>query len=199
MDEIVKYIKKQGGYATMKELKEAKFQTRDIKKYVQDYILEKVKPGLYRLSETNFYKNVNLSFVDVCNSVPTGVICLGSAINYHNLSMYNPSEIHIAVMNSKKTVKINFPPVKFYFFRKNQYSLGIKIIKTKYGDIRIYDIEKTICDIFRFKNEYGEEIALEALRNYTKRKDSDYYKLREYSKICRVYSIVNPYLKGLIG
>ena len=52
MDEIVKYIKKQGGYATMKELKEAKFQTRDIKKYVQDYILEKVKPGLYRLSET---------------------------------------------------------------------------------------------------------------------------------------------------
>ena len=45
MDEIVKYIKKQGGYATMKELKEAKFQTRDIKKYVQDYILEKVKIG----------------------------------------------------------------------------------------------------------------------------------------------------------
>lgn len=199
MDKIIKYIKKQGGYATMKELKEAKFQTRDIKKYVQDYILEKVKPGLYRLSETNFYKNVNLSFVDVCNSVPTGVICLGSAINYYNLSMYNPSEIHIAVMNSEKTVKINFPPVKFYFFRKNQYSLGIEIIKTKYGDIRIYDIEKTICDIFRFKNEYGEEIALEALRNYTKRKDSDYYKLREYSKICRVYSIVNPYLKGLIG
>jgi len=199
MDEIIKYIKKQGGYATMKELKEAKFQTREIKKYVQNNILEKVKPGLYRLADINFYKNVNLSFVDACTSVPTGVICLGSAINYYNLSTYNPSEIHIAVMNSEKIVRINYPPVKFYYFRKNQYSLGIKVIKTKFGEIRIYDVEKTICDIFRFKSDYGEEIAIETLRNYTKRKDADYFKLREYSKKCRVFSIINPYLKGLIG
>lgn len=199
MNDIIKYIKKHGGYATMTELKEAGFQTRVIKKYVQDKILEKIKPGLYRLSEIDFYKNVNLSFMDACKSVPKGVICLGSAISYYNLSTYNPPEIQIAVLNSCKPVKINYPPIKFYFFRKSQYSLGIKIIKTKFGDIRIYDIEKTICDIFRFKNEYGDEIALETLRNYTKRKDADFYKLREYSKICRVYTIINPYLKGLIG
>jgi predicted transcriptional regulator of viral defense system len=199
MADIVKYIKKNGGYATMKELKEAKFQTREIKKYVQNNVLEKIKSGLYRLSNIDFYRNVNLSFVDVCNAIPSGIICLGSAINYYSLSTYNPNEIHIAVMNSKKPVKIIYPPVKFYFFRKNQFTLGIKIHKTKFGDIRIYDIEKTICDIFRFRNEYGDEIALESLRNYTKRKEADYFKLRKYSKICRVYSIINPYLKGLIG
>ncbi|MCX6162882.1 MAG: hypothetical protein NTV87_16300 [Ignavibacteriae bacterium] len=199
MTDITKYIKQQGGYATMKGLKEAKYQTRDIRKYVNQNMIEKVKPGLYRLPDTGFYKNVNLSFVDACNAIPTGVICLGSAINYYNLSTYNPREIHIAVLNSEKPVKIIYPPVKFYYFRKNQYETGIEIIKTKYGDIRIYDIEKTICDIFRFRNEYGDEIALESLRNYTKRKDADYNKLRRYSKICRVYSIINPYLKGLIA
>lgn len=199
MDKIVKYAKNKGGYVTMKELKDAKYQTRDIKKYVQNKVLEKVKPGLYRLNDENFYKDINISFVDACKAISSGVICLGSAISHYNLSVYNPSEIHIAVLNSDKPVKINYPPVKYYYFRKNQYELGIKYIQTKYGEIRIYNLEKTVCDIFRFRSEYGEDIALEVLRNYTKRKDADYFKLREYSKKCRVYSIINPYLKGIIG
>lgn len=199
MKEIIKYIKKQNGYATMSGLKESGFQTRSIRDCVREGVLEKVKPGLYRLSDSGYYRNVNLSFVDVCRAVPNGVICLGSAVSYYGLSTYNPHEVHIAVLNSDKKVKINYPPVKFYFFRQNRYSSGIKKVNTKFGVIRIYDIEKTVCDMFGFRNVFGDDIALEALRNYVKRKDADYIKLKKYSVICRVASIINPYLKGLAG
>lgn len=199
MEEIIKYIKKRNGYASMNELKESGFQTRHISECVREGTLEKVKPGLYRLSDSGFYKNVNLGFTDVCRAVPRGVICLGSAVNYYGLSTYNPAEIHVAVLNSDKAVKIYFPPVKFYFFRNEQYTNGIKTIKTIFGDIRIYEIEKTVCDMFRFRNILGEDIALESLRSYIKRKDADFYKLRNFSIACRVASIITPYLKGLVG
>lgn len=197
MNNIIQYLKSRGGYATMKELKASKFQPRNIKTLLDKNVIEKVKPGLYRISNTKYFGRTNLSFTDVCNAVPSCVICLGSAISFYNLSTFNPSEVHIAVPNSEKPVNLFYPPVKYYFFRKLQYETGRSIIKTKHGDIRIYDVEKTVCDIFRFRNIFGEDIALEVLRNYTKRKDLNYFKLLKYSKICRVSTLIESYLKGM--
>lgn len=197
MNDIIRYIKSRGGYASMKELKALKFQPRNIKALLDENVIEKIKPGLYRISNTKYFKCVNLSFTDVCNAVPSCVICLGSAISFYNLSTFNPPEVHAAVLNSEKPVKINYPPVKYYFFRKAQYDTGQSIIKTKHGNIRIYDVEKTVCDIFRFRNTFGDDIALEVLRNYTKRKDKNYVKLLNYSKICRVNTVIESYLKGM--
>ena len=182
----------------MKDLKALKFQTRNIKSLLDENAIEKVKPGLYRISSPKYFKGVNLSFMDVCNAVPSCVICLGSAISFYNLSTFNPSEVHIAVPNSEKPVNLFYPPVKYYFFRKTQYDTGQSTIKTKFGDIRIFDIDKTVCDIFRFRSTFGDDIALEVLSNYTKRKDVNYFKLLKYSKICRINTVVESYLKGMI-
>jgi len=90
-------------------------------------------------------------------------------------------------------------PVKVYYFTEKNFNLGIVTVQTKYGDVRIYDREKTICDIFRYKDKIREDVVYESLKNYVGSKNAAYFKLRNYAKICRVSKIIDPSLKTLLG
>ena len=178
----------------MKELREQGFQTRDIKTLQEQAKIDKIKSGLYKYPDVSY---ANEGFVGVCKSVPKGVICLVSAMDYHYLSTINPDKIHLAIPHSEKKIEINYPPVKFYYFRENFFELGIQEIKTEAGNFKIYNAEKTICDMFRYRNKLGEDTALEGLRNYLKRKDANINMLWEYAVKCRVKTIIHPYIKAM--
>ncbi len=194
MKKLIGYFKEKK-YATMKELREQGFQTRDIKKLMEQGKIEKIKSGLYKSSDVNIEHE---GFIDVCKSVPQGIICLISALEYHGLSTVNPNQIYIAIPHSEKKVNISFPPVKFFFFRDRYYLMGIEEIETKNGSFKIYNAEKTICDMFRYRNKLGEDLALEGLKNYLKQRNADINKLWDYAIKCRVKTIVHPYLKALV-
>ena len=70
----------------------------------------------------------------------------------------------------KKSKSLNYPPIKIFYFRERFYNPGIEMIKTKYGEIKIYNKEKTVCDMFRYRNKLGEELAMQALKNYLEQK-----------------------------
>ncbi|MFA4919285.1 MAG: type IV toxin-antitoxin system AbiEi family antitoxin domain-containing protein [Thermodesulfovibrionales bacterium] len=209
MEKIIKYFRRHSGYARMKELKKASFQTRDIAHLLQEGIIVKVKPGLYRLA--NFIDialpaitinatgyTISVGIMDVCRAIPEGVICLASALELYGLTTFNPSEIYVAIPNASKKPKIEYPPVKIFYFRDRFYRTGIEKIMAGDVTVNIYNMEKTICDVFRYRNKIGEDIALEGLKNYMLRKDASINKLREYAEICRVKTIMMPYLKALI-
>ena len=198
MEEIIKFIRKNKGYARMKELKQAGFHTRKIKQILELGKIEKIKPGLYRLSDMYGISEYSQSLIDVCNSMKTGIICLISALEFHQLSTINPSNVYVALPNSDKQTNIEYPPVNVFYFRDTFYDLGIEQINTKTGTFRIYNAEKTICDMFRYRNKLGEDLALEGLRNYLKRKDADMAKLREYAIKCQVKTVLLPYLKAMV-
>lgn len=199
MEEIEKYIVKNGGFASSKELKEANFHTRVIASLVKEGTIEKIKPGFYRISDFSYFKNVNISLVTVCRADPKAVICLLSALDFFEMTDFNPSEIYFAIPHSyKKKIIIN-PPVKTFFFRERFYNPGIQIIKTKYGDVKIYNREKTVCDMFRYRNKLGEDLAAQALKNYLKQKNKSIATLMKYAEICQVKSVITPILKGLVA
>ena len=183
----------------MKELKAASIHTRDILRLLQEGAIEKVKPGLYKLIELPECDGVPISFVDVCRAVPTGIICLLSALAYYELTTFSPSQVYVAVPNSQKPPRIDYPPVNIYYFRDRFYDCGIEIIKTSFGDVRIYGREKTICDIFRYRNKLGEDIALEGLKNYLGTKSANIRVLNDYAEKCQVKTIIGPYLKALLA
>lgn len=79
----------------MKELRAACFQTFEISALVSQGRIERVKPGLYRLAEDGT-SGEHAGLVEVCRAVPIGVICLLSALDYHGLTTFNPSEIYVA-------------------------------------------------------------------------------------------------------
>jgi len=199
MEDLLKYFSKNGGFARMRDLKEASFHTRTIAQYLKDGKIEKVKPGLYRLAEPRSKKNENVSFADVCNAVPKGIICLTSALAHYELTTFNPSEVFVAIPLAEKPHKILFPPTKFFFFSERFYSIGIERIRTSMGEVRVYCKEKTICDMFRYRNKLGEDIAVEALKNYLKSKNKNLKLLQEYAMKCQVKTVMLPYLRALVG
>jgi predicted transcriptional regulator of viral defense system len=196
---IVDFISNKGGYARMKELKEASFKTADIKKLVAERILDKIKPGLYRISDLEYPADISLGFVDISKAIPRGVICLISALSHYELTTFNPSEIYVAIPNERYAPHIIYPPAVVFYFRDRFYKPGIEIVDTIYGKVRIYNREKTICDMFRYRNKLGEDLAIEGLKNYINYKHADLYQLRRFAEICRVKTIMLPYLKALVG
>jgi len=195
MNEITDYIKRQGGYARMSELRSAGFQTRDISKLCEEGILEKVKAGLYKLSSSD----VTSGYVDVSKAIPEAVIAVASALSFHELTTFNPSKIHIAIPHDAKPKGINFPPVEVYYFRKAQYEPGIEQVEIQGHSVKVYNREKTVCDMFRYRNKLGEDLALEGLQNYLNRSDSNLNELSKFMKICRVKTVMEPYVKAMVA
>lgn len=198
MDKITKYLSAAGGYARMKELRAAGFQTRDVANLVAQGHVERVKPGLYRLAGQG-ESGENAGLAEVCRALPDGVICLLSALDYHGLTTFNPSEVYVAIPHEAKPPRLLYPPIKPFYFRERFYTPAIEHIKTPDGEIRVYGREKTICDMFRYRQKLGEDLALEALKMYLKLKDSSTNRLLEYASICQARTVMMPYLKALVA
>ncbi len=199
MKKIKEYIESQGGYAKMGDLRKAGFQTRDIKALVDNGEIEKVKSGLYKVWSAVDDSKLNPSFIDVCRAFPKSVICLLSAVEYHELSTVNPTQVYAAIPKAEKPPQIEHPPVNFYYWEKPIYEEGIIEIKTASGIVKIYDKEKTICDLFRYRDKLGEDIAIEALKNYLKLKSYNLNKLRNYAEKMRIKKTITPYIKAIVG
>jgi len=199
MSNILRYLKRKGGFARMNELRAASFQTRDIAKLVQLGKIEKVKSGLYKLPQIDLSTDINAGLVEVSHAVPKGVIALASALAHYGLTTFVPSEIHVAIPLWDKPPKIEFPPIRFFYYPRQFYGVGIEEIKTSAGTVRMYNMEKTICDVFRYRNRIGENLALEGLRNYLRRKDSNINKLYEFAIACRVKTVILPYIKAMVS
>ncbi|MCD4818016.1 MAG: type IV toxin-antitoxin system AbiEi family antitoxin domain-containing protein [Candidatus Cloacimonetes bacterium] len=196
MNSLEEYFIANKGYAVMKDLKNNSFHTRAISKAVENGIIEKVKPGLYKLIDYDW--DENNSFVDICKAKRDAVICLSSAMQYYNLSTINPQLITVAVPANTDKFKLKYPPIKIYYFSKILFPVEIEQVDTEQGEFKIYSLEKTICDAFRYRNKIGEDIALEALKNYLLRKNSNLSKLHKIAKQCKVNSILEPYIKVLV-
>ncbi len=193
---IYKVFKKHKDFARTKDILAAGVHTRNIKRAREKGQVIQVKRGLYRLAEIPLISNQG--FVDLARAVPGGIICLLSALSYYELTTFNPSVIAMAICRGSRKPKINYPPVEFYHFSKKQFEAGINKIKIKGYKIRIYNLEKTICDCFRYRNKLGLDIAKEGLSEYLKRKDRNLEKLLEYAEICRIKPLLQTWLNAMI-
>jgi len=189
------FFKRNHGYARMKDLKQIGVHTRTILKLREEGIIEKIKPGLYRLSE---FSDVNyVSFVDVCKAAPKAVISLLSAADFFELTTFTPWRVYAAIPHGSKKPEVIYPPTRFLNFRKHSFAPGIETVSIEAGQFRIYDREKTVCDLFRLTAVAGEDIAVEALKNYLVWSKNNTGKLRGYMRLLRVENKIAPILKGL--
>lgn len=194
---ILEIIRNKGGYATMKELKEAGIHTRKVKEALEQDFVIKIKPGLYKLKD--YQRDEYESFVDIHIANDSAIICLSSALAYHELTTFNPSKITVAVPNNTDRFNLDYPPIDVFFYRENIYNAGIKVVERSYGSFKIYNKPKTVCDMFHYRNKLGEDLAFEGLRNYLELPEANLNELQKYMKICRVKTVMKPYLKALVS
>jgi len=159
-------------------------------------ILETISRGLYRLAELPPPRNPDL--VTVAHKIRNGVICLISALSFHEMTTQIPHEVYIAVKQGSEPPRLSYPPIRLFWFSGDVYSEGVEIRKVGGVPLRIYSPEKTVADCFKHRNKIGIEVALEALKAYRRRKSFNVDKLLHSARICRVEKIMRPYLEAIL-
>ena len=195
--ELLDFFKQNNGYVRLKDIRNTMLHTREVSNAVSEGEIEKIVPGLYKLVDYDWEENNN--FIDVCKSNKSAVICLLSALAYYELTTFNPSEITVAVPHNTPKFQLIYPPIEVYYFSDNFYHIGIDEITLKHGVIKIYNKEKTICDMFRYRKRLGEDLALEGMKNYLQLKEANINLLLEYAVKSKVQNIMMPYLKALMA
>jgi predicted transcriptional regulator of viral defense system len=184
------------GYVSTKEVEDKGINRYYINQLEKLGLLLKVKTGLYKWGNYDFQYNFEL--VDVFKIVPKGVLCLTSALAYYDLTTYNPWQYEIAIERTKRVTIPDYPPIKLMYFSNKQLELGIVETAIDGHTVRLYNIEKTICDCVRYRNKIGIVIVKEGINEYLKRKDKDLHKLMKYAEVCRVQKILKEYLEVLV-
>ena len=159
-------------------------------------LIEQVARGLYRLTEAEPMSTPDLATVGA--KIPQAVVCLISALDWHGLTTQIPHEVHVALKRSAYRPKLPYPPVRVYWLTEPCYSAGVELHEVDGVPVRIYSAEKTLVDCFKFRNQVGLDVALEALRFYAERGPVRTETLFAFSKLCRVRGVMRPYLEALL-
>lgn len=159
-------------------------------------VVEPVSRGFYRLASLEPLAHPDL--VTVATRVPHGVLCLVSALSFHELTTQVPHVIDVALERGKTKPRLDDPPTHFVWFSGPAFHQGIETHELDGVPVRIYDPEKTLVDCFRFRNQIGMDVVLEALRLWRgrgKRRKLDV--LLRYARMRRVERGMRPYLEAM--
>ena len=159
-------------------------------------IIEQVSRGFYRLVELPPISNPDL--VTVSLRFPNAVICLISALSYHNITTQIPHVVSVAVPRDSRIPSLDYPPVQAHRFSNDAYNSGIENHSLDGVPVKVYTPEKTLADCFKFRNKIGMDVVIEALKLYRSRQQFNLEKLLTYAEVCRVKNIMTPYLEATI-
>ena len=157
--------------------------------------LDQLARGVYRLAEMPPLADPDLATVG--KRLPKGVVCLISALAFHELTTQIPHVVHVALPRTSRTPKLEYPPLQVYRFSGQAYSAGVEPHTVEGADVRVYSAEKTLADCFKYRNKIGLDVALEAMRAYRTRRGARLQKVLEYARVCRVEKVVRPYLEAM--
>lgn len=152
--------------------------------------------GLYRIPDAEL--TLNHSLAEASKRVPNGVICLLSALRFHEMTTQAPFEVWMAISPKARRPKLNYPPLRIVRFSGGSLTVGQEEHRIEGVPVRVYDPAKTVADCFKYRNKIGLEVALEALRDFWRERRGTVDELWRYAEICRVARIMRPYLESLV-
>jgi len=194
-DRILNVFQEHSGYAWTKDIRAKGIHHKYLQELVDEGIIIRLRHGLYSLPEIESYNSLHEALL----VVPDGIICMGTALSFYELTTWNPPDIHIAIPHGRKIVLPDYPPVKLYYFTGVFFETGqTKITLDSGQQISIYDKERTICDSVRYRNKIGIDITKEALGEYIRSKDKNLNTLFDYANRLRIRSVLNQYLDVLL-
>ncbi len=174
------------GYISTRELLDEGFSNRQIAVLTEENYLEKVCHGCYWMLQCGYKKPDDYKCIEVCLSDSRAVIAMKSACYYQGLIESEPDVLVVATERTDRSViKMKFP-VERRYFSSSHFQYGIKKIETKFGKYNIYDIERSLYDMVRLKDETVIEVF-----NHMKVQTTQYERISEYGKLLREMNIKN--------
>jgi predicted transcriptional regulator of viral defense system len=159
--------------------------------------LEKVGPGRYRVPKRTRATEQD-DLVAATGAIPSSVVCLVSALRFHNVGTQLPAEVWIAVPRGTRVPRLSAPPIRVVNVSTAVFDLGIEEHRLEGQAVRIYSLARTVADCFRFRNKVGLDVALEALRDAWRSKRLKLDELNRIAKKLRVHRVMQPYLETVV-
>jgi len=166
-----------------------------LRRLVDKGLLVRAARGIYKIPDADVTELHD--FVEAACQVPKGVICLLSALRFHDLTTQNPFEVWMAIGESQWKPKIEYPAMRFVRFSGAALEYGIERHEIEGIAVQIYSPAKTVADCFKYRNKIGLDVAIEALRECWRQRKANMDEIWEAAKICRVANVMRPYLESL--
>lgn len=167
-----------------------------LKRAVEEGFVVQSAPGLYIAANapvTEFH-----TLAQAAKRVPKGVICLLSALRFHDLGTQNPFAVWMAIGESDRSPVSNLPKLRIVRFSKASLHFGVEHHSIEGVSAQVSSIAKTIADCFKYRNKIGLDVALEALKDTLRNRRTTVNELWEAARVCRVANVMKPYMEALL-
>lgn len=167
----------------------------EIYRLLRKGLVERQARGIYSASEHPVTAEHTLA--QVAKQVPSGVFCLLTALRFHELTTQAPAEVWLALPENARKPKLAHPRLRVARFSGPALTEGIETLRVEGVDVRIYSAAKTVADCFKYRNKVGIDVAVEALRDFSRRHRGGANELARFARICRVSRVMQPYLDAI--
>ena len=192
--EILKLAKTQG-VIQIRDLRKKGIHPEYLRRLYGKGQLIKIARGQYTLPNTRIGEHHSL--VVIAKAVPNAVICMVTALRFHDIGTQMPYKVWIAIERRSSTPRIEKPGIRIFRFSSKAFTEGIENHMIEGVDVKVYNPAKSVTDCFKYRNKIGLDVAIEALRDGWQQKKFTMNELWIYAKICRVANIIKPYLETL--
>jgi predicted transcriptional regulator of viral defense system len=158
-------------------------------------LLERPARGIYVLADAK--PGEHQSLVEACKRVPSGVVCLLSALRFHGLTTQAPFEVWLAIGLKARLPRVEYPPLRIVRFSAEGLRSGVEQHSFKGVVVTVTNPARTVADCFKYRNKIGLEVALEALRDCWRQKKATMDQLHRAAKTTRMANVMRPYLESL--
>lgn len=184
------------GFVSALEVRSLGIHSECLRRLCSDGQLVRVGRGLYMLPDAEVTAHHGLARVG--KAVPKGVICLLSALHFHEIGTQAPHEVWVAINRRAAQPRSKHPKMRIVRFSGNALIEGIDVHTIESVPVRIYNSAKTVADCFKYRNKIGLDVALEALREAIRNRKCTTDELWHYAKICRVTKVMRPYMEAMV-
>jgi predicted transcriptional regulator of viral defense system len=157
--------------------------------------MERIGRGLYTWTKAQCSEHHSL--VQAAKRVPTGVICLLSALRFHDLTSQSPHEVWMAIGAKARLPQPGNPTIRTVRFGAEQFDLGLETHEVEHAELRVYSVARTVVDLFRYRNKIGIDVALEALKEGWQERRFSMKEINHIAASCRMARVMKPYLESL--
>ncbi len=163
-------------------------------RFVREGKLIRLAPGVFIGADAALGENAGCAML--AQLAPRAIVCLASALKVHELTEENPHRLHVAIPSHAHLPKMNLVTDVYYMSGK-AFASGIEERESPIGKFRVYTVEKTLVDLFKFRNRVGLDVAQHAIREAYEKGRVDNGRLWELAEICRMTKIMRPYMEVL--
>lgn len=195
-DRILEYAKHQRAF-TAREVVKLGIHSQILTRLVREGALERIARGQYQLPDRPLTEHFSLAIV--ARAVPSGVVCLLSALSFHGIGTQLPAEVWLAIDRRSRWPSLRYPRLRVVRFSGDAFTAGVETHVLEGQAVRVYNVPKTLADLFKYRNKVGLDVVLEALREAWRERLFTMDELDSYARICRVQRVMTPYLEALVS